>query len=113
MTQRSSPTRRGLALLAVVIALCGGLPAAAADMENPSILTEGGLGATSALLSLVYGPFKLAYAASGILLGSGSYMWTWGDRDASMAIVNTAVGGDYVITPEHLRGSDEIHLTGQ
>jgi hypothetical protein len=89
------------------------LPAYANELEDPSLLTEGGLGATSCLLSLVYGPFKLAYAASGILIGSGSYLWTWGDRDASMAIVNTAVGGDYVITPEHLRGADEIHITGQ
>ena len=89
------------------------IPASAGEIEDPSILTEGGLGATSALLSLAYGPVKLAYAASGLLLGSGSFLWTWGDRDSAMAIVNTAVGGDYVITPEHLRGSDEIHLTGQ
>ena len=112
MTQRSSPMRRGLALLAVVSVLAA-FPASADELQNPSLLTEGGLGATSALLSLVYGPFKLAYAATGILLGSGSYMWTWGDRDASMAIIHTAVGGDYVITPEHLRGSDDIQLTGQ
>jgi hypothetical protein len=103
--------RRGFALLAVVPVLVA-VPASA-EVEDPSLLAEGGLGATSALLNLVYGPFKLAYAASGLLLGSGSFLWTWGDRDASMAIVNTATGGDYVITPEHLRGSDDIHLTGQ
>jgi hypothetical protein len=112
VTQRSSPSRRGFALLAVVAVFVAGAPASA-ELEDPSLLAEGGLGATSALISLVYGPFKLAYAASGIALGSGSFLWTWGDRDSAMAIVNTAVGGDYVITPEHLRGSDEIHLTGQ
>jgi hypothetical protein len=112
VTQRSSPFRRGFALLAVLGALSA-LPASAGELEDPSLLTEGGLGASAALLSLAYGPFKLAYAASGLLLGSGSFMWTWGDRDTAMAIVHAAVGGDYVITPEILRGSDDIHFTGQ
>ncbi len=82
-------------------------------MENPSLLREGGLGATAALISLVYCPFKLLYAASGIALGSGSFIWTWGDRDAAMAVVTTSVGGDYVITPEHLGGAADLRLTGE
>jgi hypothetical protein len=102
-----------LALLAVVSALFAGVPATADEYGDESLLMEGGLGATSALISLVYAPFKLTYAVTGIVLGSGSFVWTWGDRDSSMAIIHTAVGGDYVITPEHLRGSDDIQLTGQ
>jgi hypothetical protein len=112
--QRTSPLSwRGFALLAVAVVLVGDVRASSAQVEEPSLFYEGGLGATAALVSLIYAPVKLAYAASGIALGSGSFLWTWGDRDAAMAVVNTAVGGDYVITPEHLRGSDEIHLTGQ
>jgi hypothetical protein len=111
VTQRSSPWRRGSALFAVV-ALLAGSPAAA-RVENPSLFREGGLGATAALLSLVYGPLKLVYALSGIALGSGSFVWTWGDRDAAMAVVNTSVGGDYVITPEHLSGTADLRFTGQ
>jgi hypothetical protein len=109
VTQRYSPLRRGSALFAVV-ALLAGSPAARAD---DSLLREGGVGAASALLSLVYCPLKLVYAASGITLGSGSYLWTWGDRDAAMAVVNTAVGGDYVVTPEMLLGSADLRFTGQ
>ena len=81
-------------------------------MKNPSLLREGGLGAASALASLVYSPLKLLYAVSGIALGSGSFLWTWGDRDAAMAVVNTAVGGDYVITPDNLGGSADLRFTG-
>jgi hypothetical protein len=81
-------------------------------MEAPSLIREGGLGAASALISLVYSPFKLIYAASGIALGSGSFIWTWGDRDAAMRVVNMSVGGDYVITPEILRGSANLRFTG-
>ncbi|HKA13397.1 MAG TPA: hypothetical protein VKH41_00140, partial [Myxococcota bacterium] len=98
------------ALLAVV-ALLAGSPAFA-DVEKPSLLTEGGLGVASALASFVYSPLKLIYAASGLALGSGSFLWTWGDRDAAMAVVDTSVGGDYVITPEILRGSADLRFTG-
>jgi hypothetical protein len=92
--------------------LLAGAPASA-QVNDPSLFREGGLGAASALVSLVYSPFKLVYAASGIALGSGSFLWTWGDRDAAMAVVHTAVGGDYVITPEMLGGSAEIRFRGQ
>jgi hypothetical protein len=64
------------------------------------------------LISLFYGPLKLAYAISGLTLGGGSFLWTWGDQAAAMAVVNTAVGGDYVITPDHLGGAADIRFTG-
>ena len=111
MAQRSSPLRRGSALIAVV-ALLEGSPAAA-QVDDPSLFREGGLGAVAAMTSLVYSPFKLLYAASGIALGSGSFIWTWGDRDAAMKVVNTSVGGDYVITPDILRGSADLRFTGE
>jgi hypothetical protein len=111
VAQRSSPLRRGSALFAVA-ALLSGSPASA-QVDDPSLFRDGGLGVASALLSLVYCPFKLLYAASGIALGSGSFLWTWGDRDAAMAVVNTSVGGDYVITKEMLGGSAEIRFTGE
>jgi hypothetical protein len=102
--------RRGSALLAVAAVLAG-VPAAA-QAEEPSLVREGGFGAAAALISLLYGPLKLAYAFSGIALGAGSFLWSWGDQDAAMAVVTTSVGGDYVITPDHLGGAEEIRFTG-
>jgi hypothetical protein len=110
VTQRSSPLRRGSALLAVA-GLLAGTPAAA-QPEDQSLVREAGLGAAAALISFVYCPLKLLYAASGIALGSGSFLWTWGDQDAAMTIVNTSVGGDYVVTPEVLGGSADLRFTG-
>ena len=110
MTQRSSPVRRGSALFAVVVLLANS--PAAAQPEDPSLVREAGLGAAAALVSLVYCPLKLLYAASGIALGSGSFLWTWGDQDAAMAVVDTSVGGDYVVTPEVLGGSADLRFTG-
>ena len=110
VTQRSSPWRRGSALLAVAALLVGS--PAAAQSEDSSLVREAGLGAAAALASLVYCPLKLLYAASGIALGSGSFLWTWGDQDAAMAIVDTSVGGDYVVTPEVLEGQANLRFTG-
>jgi len=103
--------RRGSAFLAVAV-LFAGSPAAA-GVKDQSLLRECGLGAAAALASFVYSPLKLFYAASGIVLGSSSYMWSWGDRDAAMAVMRTAVGGDYVVTPENLGGSVDLHFTGE
>lgn len=111
MTQRSSPIRRGSALLAVAALLVGS--PATARVRDPSLVREGGLGAAAAVISLVYCPLKLLYAVSGIVLGGSSFVWTWGDRDSAMAVVNTSVGGDYVVTPEHLGGSADLRFTGQ
>jgi hypothetical protein len=113
VTQRSSPARRGSALLAFA-ALLAGSPAAAQsdDRDSPSLIREGGLGAAAALVSMIYCPLKLVYAASGIVLGSSSFLWTWGDQDAAMAVVDKSVGGDYVITPDMLRGSVDLRFTG-
>jgi hypothetical protein len=81
-------------------------------VEEPSLVREGGFGAAAALISLCYGPLKLAYAVSGLVLGGGSLLWTWGDQDAALAVVTMSVGGDYVITPDHLGGADDIRFTG-
>jgi hypothetical protein len=93
-------------------------PPAAAQPEDPqpedsSLVREAGFGAAAALISLVYCPLKLLYAASGIALGGGSFLWTWGDSDAAMAVVDTSVGGDYVVTPEVLGGSADLRFTGE
>jgi len=111
VTQRSSPWRRGSALFAVAALLVGS--PAAARVSDPSLLREAGLGIAAAVISMAYCPLKLIYAASGLTLGGGSLLWTWGDRDSAMAVVNTSVGGDYVITPEHLSGAADFRFTGQ
>lgn len=111
VTQRSSPLRRGSALLAAAAMLAGS--PSSAEEEHPSLLREGGFGAAAALVSMFYGPLKLAYASSGLALGSGSFLWTWGDQEAAMAVVTMSLGGDYVITPDHLRGTDDIRFTGE
>lgn len=111
MTQRPSFFRRALALLTAGLALSGA--PAAASVEDQSLVWEGGFGAAAAVASLLYSPVKLVYAVGGIALGGVSFLWTWGDRDTLKTVVNMSLGGDYVITPEHLGGSKDLRFTGR
>jgi hypothetical protein len=110
MQQRSSPLRRGAAFLAIALWLAGS-PASAG--EDPSLVREGSIGAACALISMAYGPIKMVYALSGMVLAGSSFLWTWGNRDVAMKVARMSLGGDYVITPAHLRGADEIRFTGE
>jgi hypothetical protein len=111
MHARSSPLRHGAALLALVFGIAASSAASAGD--DPNLVREGGIGLISALLSLGYGPLKIVYALSGTVLAGTSYLYTWGNRDVAMKVARMSLGGDYVITPAHLRGTDEIRFTGK
>jgi type IV secretory pathway VirB2 component (pilin) len=75
--------------------------------------SEAGLGATSALTSLVYGPVKIVYAVLGVVFGGFAYGLSGGDSNVMRAVATPAIRGDYVITPTHLRGERPIEFFGQ
>jgi hypothetical protein len=83
-----------------------------AEPNDSSLATEGGLGAASALLSIVYGPLKIAYVAGGLVLSGLGWLWTWGDSGVSNEIYRAALAGDYVVTPDHLTGKTDIEFSG-
>jgi hypothetical protein len=86
-------------------------PAAArerAEEAEPGALA--GVGAT--VCTLVYSPFKLAYAASGLVVGSLAWMWSFGSRRVTRPIFRSALLGDYVVTPEHLTGARKLEFVG-
>ena len=108
-----NPASRLRASACAVAAAC--FFAASPSLGEPgvaSIATEGGLGVTSALLSIVYCPLKLVYMAGGLALSGVSYMWTWGDSGVSNEIYRAALAGDYVLTPDHITGKADIEFSG-
>lgn len=107
-----SASRLRVVALAVVFALVLAASPTTAEPREPSLATEGGLGAGAALASLVYGPVKIAYVMGGLALCSASWMWTWGDSDVSGEIYRASLAGDYVITPDHLLGKTDIEFSG-
>jgi len=76
------------------------------------IALEGGLGTFAAITSVAYVPLKLVYAVGGLVVGSLAYLWTGGDSQVTDPIFQMALGGDYVVSPEHLAGNQSFELTG-
>ena len=107
-----SASRLRVVALGVVVALVLATSPSTAEPLEPSLATEGGLGAGAALLSLVYAPAKIAYVMGGLALCSASWMWTWGDSGVSSEIYRASLAGDYVITPDHLIGKTDIEFSG-
>jgi len=104
---RRLPLRRALLVAALVLALQPG-PAAA-----ESTASSAGLGAASALCSLVYAPVKLVYATMGMVFGGLAWGLSGGDSDVLKAVLLPAVRGDYVVTPSHLRGQTPLEFFGR
>ena len=65
------------------------------------------------LCTLVYSPLKLAYAASGLLVGGMAWAWSFGSRRVTRPIFTAALRGDYVVTPAHLTGRRRLVFIGR
>jgi len=61
-----------------------------------------GLGIASVLVSIPYGLVKTTYAIGGAVTGGLAWMITGGRSEIAMAIIDAAVGGDYVVVPSNL-----------
>ena len=104
--------RRCMAALGVVFVLAASPGIARAQSQEPTY-QNAGLGVAAALCSLVYGPVKVAWAISGLIVGGLAYPLSGGDADIMMEVINTSVRGDYVVTPSHLRGDQPLEFFGR
>ena len=77
--------------------------AALAEDEAATTASEVGIAGGSALASLLYTPAKLVYAGTGGLVGGLAWAFSGGDEAVAGPIVDRAWGGDYYVTPDHLR----------
>lgn len=101
--------RSGLLVLALALAAAPTRGRA----EDESVAYEGVVGVSAALCTLIYSPLKVVYATSGIVVSGLSWLWSMGDTEASAAIYRSSLGGDYVVTREHLEGRRELSFTGR
>jgi hypothetical protein len=84
----------------------------AAEQELSSPTNEAALGIGSALLTVVYFPFKFAYAILGGVVGTFTYGLTGGDIETAKAVWEPSFYGTYVITPDHLKGNEPVRFIG-
>ncbi len=78
--------------------------------ENPA--SDVGLGVASFLCSVPYGAAKVALAIVGGVTGAFTYVLSGFDKKAADAVWYTTIEGDYVVTPDHLRGKKDLRFTG-
>ena len=71
-----------------------------------------GYGVSSVLASVIYSPLKVTYAGLGLMTGGMGFVLTGGRGDVANNIIYPAIQGHYVITPDHLRGSEPIIFIG-
>ncbi|HLH77360.1 MAG TPA: hypothetical protein VKV28_11190 [Candidatus Binataceae bacterium] len=71
-----------------------------------------GYDAGSVVCSLIYFPFKAAYAILGGVIGGGAYLATAGNSQVANQIWRPSIGGDYLVTPGMLRGTQPLHFSG-
>ena len=71
-----------------------------------------GYGVGAALASVFYIPAKVTYAGLGLLTGGLGYVLTGGRADVANNIIYPAVRGNYVVTPNHLKGTEPLYFVG-
>lgn len=84
-------------------------PSNESEGGNPS---SAGMQAAAAVSTLLYFPFKAAFAIGGGIVGGLAYAFSGGNEQAAKSIWSTSLNGTYVITPEHLRGDRPIRFLG-
>jgi len=87
-------------------------PAPASPPAEPSVTEEAGYGVGSALANVFYIPAKVTYAGLGLLTGGLGFVLSGGRSDVANNIIYPAVRGNYVVTPNHLKGSEPIYFVG-
>lgn len=97
----------------VALSLCLAPVARAQDKnggENPA--ADIGLGVASFLCSVPYGAVKVSMAILGGVVGGFTYLLSGMDKRAAESVWYTTMDGDYLVTPDHLRGKKELRFTG-
>jgi hypothetical protein len=71
-----------------------------------------GYGAAALFGNVLYIPAKLVYALLGGIVGGGTWALTGGNTQAADTVWRSALGGDYVLTPQMVSGDQPINFSG-
>ena len=103
--------RMAIVILALVVCLAP-VVQAAEKAEETSLSADLGLGVASFFCTLPYGIAKVVTSLLGSVVGGFTYVLSGLDMRAADAVWYTTIEGDYVITPDHLRGKKDLRFTG-
>jgi hypothetical protein len=80
--------------------------------DGNNLAADAGLGVASFICSVPYGAIKVATAILGGVIGGFTYVLSGLDKRAADSVWYTTMGGDYIVTPDHLRGNRGLSFTG-
>ena len=72
---------------------------------------DAGMGTATVAANLLYVPAKLVYATLGGITGGFAYVLTGANSQVAERVWTPSLGGNYVVTPEHLRGSQPLYFS--
>ena len=109
--------RLPIVVLIVVITYCSVLVGPAWSQSSSADAQQGtaagaGMGAASAAATILYFPFKAAFAIGGGIVGGLAYLFSGLSEPTAKSIWIPSVYGTYVITPEHLSGDRPVRFLG-
>jgi len=71
-----------------------------------------GWGMGSVLATVFYSPVKIVYAGVGMITSGLGYVLSAGNTHVATNILDPAIGGDYILTPSHLKGEKKLAFMG-
>jgi hypothetical protein len=83
----------------------------ASDQEQGTA-SGAGMQAAAAVSTILYFPFKGAFAIGGAIVGGLAYAFSGGSEQTAKSIWIPSMYGTYVITPEHLTGDRPVRFLG-
>jgi hypothetical protein len=92
----------------------GGLVTAALlspPFARADYLEDAGMGTATVLANVLYMPTKLVYATLGGITGGFAYVLTGANYQVAERIWTPSLGGNYVLSPEQLRGNQPIYFS--
>jgi hypothetical protein len=105
---------RRLAMALLVSAAIAVAPVSAlAEGDGASMAKEAGIGAGTAIASLIYAPLKLVYAIGGLVVGGLAWGFSGGDSTVASTVLTPSLRGDYVVTRAQITGKQEIEFFGR
>ncbi len=71
-----------------------------------------GMQVAAAVATIVYFPFKAAFAIGGGIVGGLAYAFSGGSEQTAKNIWVPSMYGTYIITPDHLKGDKPVRFLG-
>jgi len=112
-------SRFKLVAISLILSLCSiSMAPPAWSQETSPPTSDGGTTSSAAMQAaagfstLLYLPFKAAFAIGGGIVGGLAYAFSGGNEKAAQSIWTTSMYGTYILTPDHLNGNRPIRFLG-